>query len=115
MSVITMGNYVRSHLFFDPLPYMELIPDYLCTSPSHTSPYKCEPKDFCGKSDVNAKIDWNSDTSLHNWAVQLDLACKSDSEIGLIGTMYFVGVILSVTTLLRLSDLYGKKRAILFC
>ena len=115
MSLICMGNYVRSAFFYYPLPYMELIPDYVCTSPDHTGPYKCKPKDFCDKSNVNAQIDWDSDTSLHNWAEQLDLQCKSDSEIGLIGSMYFIGIIVSVMTLPRMSDLYGRKWPIIFC
>ena len=46
---------------------------------------------------------------MHNWVEQLDLTCVSSQKIGFIGSIYFVGIIISVTILPRISDLYGRK------
>ena len=78
-------------------------------------PYECEPKDFCDDSTVTATVDWSEQTSLHNWVEQLDLTCTSDSAIGFIGSVYFIGIMISVLTLPRVSDLYGRKWVILGC
>ena len=111
-----MGNYVRAGLFDYPLPYLELLPEYTCVrSGEESSPYSCEPKDFCDDPDVTAAIDWEAKTSLHNWVEKLDLACKSKQAVGFIGSAYFIGVMISMLTLPRLSDLYGRKWIILLC
>ena len=114
MSIITMGNYIRSAFFYYPLPYMELLPEYTCTYPDGTVE-TCKTEDWCGKDDVIAEVNWNADRSLHNWVEQLDLACKSDTAVGLIGSTYFYGILISVTFLPRISDLYGRKWPILAC
>ena len=115
MTFITMGNYVRSALTYYPLPYMELFPVYKCTNLTTGEVYECEPDDFCNDSNISETIDWDAETSLHNWVEQLDLTCKSNSEIGLIGSSYFIGIMVSVFVLPRLSDLYGRKWPIIFC
>lgn len=115
VALVTMGNYVRSALVYYPLPYMELLPVYMCTSTTTTTPYECEPSDFCNDPSITPVVDWSAATSLNNWVEQLDLACKSDTEIGLIGASYFIGIIVSMLTIVRLSDLLGRKWPIIFC
>ena len=118
MTSITMGNYIRSALTYYPLPYLELFPVFMCTSRDTVVPFQCEAEDFC-PSDTEIYFDYvqynDEPKSLHNWVEQLDMKCKSNSEIGLIGTMYFVGIILSVLIVPRLSDLYGRKWPIIVC
>ena len=99
---------------------MELFPKYTCSTVDYadkaaTNEYDCEPKDFCDKPNVIATVDWSDKTSLHNWVEQLDLTCTSDSAIGFIGSVYFIGIMISVLTLPRVSDLYGRKWVILGC
>jgi hypothetical protein len=43
-----------------------------------------------------------------NWVTKLDLLCKSQSEIGLLGSCFFLGVIMSVVWLPKCSDIYGR-------
>ena len=105
------------------LPYLILMPDYMCrskaslTSNDPIESFECKPDDFCpADSLVNIDyINWNSDRSLYNWVQKLDLSCKTDTEIGLIGAMYFVGILCSVLTFMRLSDIYGRKWPIIAC
>ena len=66
-TLVIMGGYVRSALTYYPVPYMELFPEYLCTSPTQNTPYEWEPEDFCNDPSISHTIDWSADTSLHNW------------------------------------------------
>ena len=66
-SFICMGNYIRAAFFYYPLPYMELMPDYNCTSLASPIAYECEPADFCGNPDISYEVDWSHHKSLHNW------------------------------------------------
>ena len=106
---------------------MELYPEYTCTKAGSTETYTCETSDFCDNPDVTAVVNlymrrgigtligpftigWSS------WkfkALFLDLTCVKSEQIGFIGSVYFVGIMVSVLTLPRLSDLYGRKWPIL--
>lgn len=114
-SLVGGGNYVRSALFFYAVPFMELDPTYTCTSAAQPVPYECEPKQFCKDSSISYSIDWSSSTSLHNWVEQLDLTCADPDDVGFIGSSYFIGVMISVLILPRLSDIAGRKWPIIFC
>lgn len=71
--------------------------------------YSCEASDFCDNPDVTRTVDWSADRSIHNWIDTLNLACASKEQIGLIGSIYFIGLVISVPVLTRLADLYGRK------
>lgn len=44
----------------------------------------------------------------------MDLTCASNSQIGLLGSSLFIGVVLGCLILPRLADLYGRKPVFLF-
>ena len=50
---------------------------------------------------------------LDNWVNKLDLLCEPKYKIGLIGSMYFVGVITSLTFVPVMADRCGRKWAYL--
>ena len=94
---------------------MELFPEYTCTKDGLIeNTYTCEPSDFCDNPNVTATVNWDADKSLHNWVEQIDLTCVSSEKIGYIGSIYFVGIVISSLTLPRISDLYGRKWVIVF-
>lgn len=47
--------------------------------------------------------------SLTNWVQQYDLACVKSSKIGLIGSIYFLGWVISLIILPRVADNFGRK------
>lgn len=57
----------------------------------------CERNDICSKGLAKDKwrIDYTSKESIHNWVEHLDLTCISETTIGLIGSVYFIGFALS--------------------
>ena len=116
-SFVCMGNNIRNAFFYFPLPYMELYPEYMCTDSENPEldPYVCEPKDFCEKDNITATVNWDANTSLHNWVEPLDLTCKSKEAIGFIGSIYFIGLMISALILPRLADIYGRRWIILGC
>mmetsp|Transcript_13266 Transcript_13266/g.18070 ORF Transcript_13266/g.18070 Transcript_13266/m.18070 type:complete len:164 (-) Transcript_13266:187-678(-) len=116
-SIVCMANMIRNAFFYFPLPYLELYPEYICTDTSKpgSDTHVCEPKDFCDNPDIEHTINWDASTSLHNWVVPLDLTCKSHEAVGFIGSIYFIGLMISAFTLPRLADLYGRKWVILGC
>ena len=91
---------------------MELQPVYTCTSKDSPEPYSCEAKDFCGKPDVKAEIDWSHDNSLHNWIEHLDMTCSTESDVGMLGALYFAGFLGTIGIAGRLGDLIGRRKLI---
>jgi len=73
LMIVLRVTYATQVIFI--MPFMQLTPAYKCTSSVTAEPYNCKPADFCGKSDVHAQIDWNSENSLHNWVEKFDLTC----------------------------------------
>ena len=63
---------------------------------------------FCG-TNLNKRVVWEAETSLHNWYESLDLACRSKGEVGLIGSILFVGWTLAAFIFPRLADIYGRR------
>ena len=54
------------------------------------------------------------DETFYNWVVQMDLTCVPASQMALLGSSYFVGWILTLALLPRLSDIYGRRKIILY-
>ena len=73
----------------------------------------CPVDDICtGK--YNYKIDWDSDYSLQNWAVQMEFYCEPSYKIGLLGSAYLLGIIVGLLVFIRASDIYGRRTFLFF-
>lgn len=70
---------------------------------------ECEAEQWCNDSSLPHIIDWDSDYSLYNWVERLDMACVSWNKIGLLGSMYFVGWVISLIIISRLADKMGRR------
>ncbi|CDW73598.1 solute carrier family member 5 [Stylonychia lemnae] len=108
-SSLFVWGFTTGGLFFFALSMLEKTPRYLCFNDDGTT-YECQAdKTFCKDQSIKYKIDWDNDSSLHNWVETLDLTCESSAKIGLIGSIYFVGWAVAAIFLPRLSDLFGRK------
>lgn len=110
-SVLVTDAIVTAMILYS-APIMELMPEYLCTDPDHPEPYRCQAKDFCGKPEVKYEIDWSHENSLHNWVEHLDMTCSNESEIGMIGALYFAGFLSTIGIAGRLGDIIGRRKII---
>ena len=109
-TVFILGYNTGGFLFYN-LSLLELKPKYFCTNTANPSvEYPCKAVDFCGNSNITHRIDWDDKTSLHNWVETLDLTCTPGSRVGLLGSMFFIGLAAAAIVLPRLSDMYGRKR-----
>ncbi|CDW72340.1 organic cation [Stylonychia lemnae] len=54
-------------------------------------------------------IQWDSTHSLKNWITWLNLHCADNYKIGMFGSLYFAGFLISCLIFPPLSDKYGRK------
>jgi OCT family organic cation transporter-like MFS transporter 4/5 len=92
----------------------QTFPIYKCTNIASGATYECSVEDFCAnKEGVHAEINWEDNRSLRNWIVEFDLACAPRWMIGMQGSSYFIGFVISSFTFLPLSDFLGRKKTLI--
>jgi MFS family permease len=85
-------------------PFFELFPDYKCPS----SKPNCNYEDNC-RDPIMYPVDWSQERSIHNWVEQMGLQCADPFQIGLLGSMYLVGVTVVGVFVSRAGDIWGRK------
>ena len=55
------------------------------------------------------RVNYDSESSLHNWIEEYDLHCSSSVYIGLFGSIFFVAFVISSLIFPPLSDCLGRK------
>ena len=107
-------GYMTGELIVQNMAYLELMPTYECQDKNTHNWERCYPEDFCRAdgtfSSSHVRVDENDPHSLNNWVEQMNLTCVPHTSIGLLGTMVFLGWMLSSAIVPRLSDIYGRKR-----
>ena len=72
-------------------------------------------RDIAGMMNVpRYRVVEDSDRSLQNWIEQFNLVCATKNKFGLFGSLYFVGLVIGSIVLPRLSDIYGRKKVMIF-
>ena len=51
---------------------------------------------------------------LNNWVDKLGMLCESQSNIGFLGSSYYIGIVMAMLVIPALSDYYGRK-TVFFC
>lgn len=98
------------------LSFFEKVPEeYFCTYADRPGEsVSCKPADFCNNPNVLSYTpNMALESSYDNWVSKLDLACATPSEVGLLGSAYFIGWIATLSFLPRISDLYGRQKLII--
>ena len=72
----------------------------------------CTQENICdGNPNIKSwEADPNSDDTLYNWQQRLDLTCKNDILIGLIGASIFLGMSVTLLWLPSFADRGGRKK-----
>jgi len=100
-------------LWFYGLGFLTQVPDYSCVfSESGVSQDICTAEKICDGDPriLSWEIDWDSSKSLYNWQQKLDLMCRPEWQAGFIGTIYFIGYVVTLLWIPRLADAYGRKK-----
>ena len=92
----------NNHTFYA-IPLLVMFPKYYGCGKED-----CTHVDYC-EDPINTKIDWSDEWSLDNWVGRFNLECFDPYLIGLLGTMYFVGMTSTGIFISRLGDIYGRK------
>ncbi|CAI2367215.1 unnamed protein product [Moneuplotes crassus] len=96
------------------LPVLEQFPDYVCTTDSGMD-YRCKRNQICingmPKESMIWGINWDSSRSINNWVDEMDLMCATKFQIGLFGSIYFLGFAFS-GVFLKFSDHFGRRKII---
>lgn len=97
------------------LAYLEKVPkEYFCTYTDQPEPTLCYPIDFCTDPTVTSYTpNMALSDSYENWVGRLDLACASKAKVSFIGAIYFIGWILTLLFIPRISDLYGRQKILI--
>ena len=99
--------HTMSALFGLSLPFIELIPKLECEN-SAGEWFKWTKEEAWANS-ANYRVDWSSDYSITNLMTSLDLIWVEDYKIGLLGSLAFLGFILSSITIMPTADIFGRK------
>ena len=93
------------------LSYLEREPVYQCRLSDVWQ--KCSSDQVCQLDqqglDQDFRIDYSDPFSFDNLYTRLGLYCHTKDEIGLIGSLLFVGFAVSCLILPRYSDMYGRR------
>ena len=84
--------------------------EYICVFEDSDEPRSCLPEDFCNDPALRSYVpNTDLDKTYYNWVTNLDLACEPSYKIGLLGSIFFVGFVMTLILLPRLADLYGRQ------
>ena len=96
-------------MIFLSLSFLTKVPDeYFCIYEGETESVSCKPKDFCApdSSVTSFRPNMELKDSYYNWVLRYDLHCASGAKIGMIGASFFIGWIITLLFVPRLSDAY---------
>ncbi|CAI2362935.1 unnamed protein product [Moneuplotes crassus] len=97
------------------LAYLELVPRLECYY-IESEFVECEVEDICQGGVLKDRDLWRPDytdsKSFRNWMTDMELYCYSEFMIGLIGSIIFVGFVLS-GIVLKVGDRFGRKKTII--
>ena len=94
------------------LSFLEKYPKrYECRDQATGEWRSCTREEICarGLSKDDYRPDTNDDEYFDNWVEKYDLTCEPKMKVGLIGSMYFIGLIVFITFIPPLSDRFGRK------
>ena len=97
------------------MSFLSKVPqEYFCKyANSPNTEVICKPANFCDNESVlSYRPNMALSDSYDNWVGRFGLECASKSKIGFLGSSFFIGWIVTLTFLPRLSDLYGRQKII---
>lgn len=94
------------------LSFLEKEPKHFeCKDPDTGEWKPCTKEEICsrGLSKDDYRPDTNDDEYFDNWVNKYDLLCEPKMKVGLIASMYFIGLIVFIIFVPPLADRFGRK------
>jgi hypothetical protein len=108
---VTTINFICEGMAIYSLAFLTKVPKYECQLTQDAAWSSCTQATTCEvgtKAAFAWRFDQNDDENLINWVHSGEMRCATGVEVGLIGTSYFVGVILGTLFLSLIADVYGR-------
>ena len=104
--------YSFSPVYF--IPYMKQIPEVEWSFDGGGT-WEYWSRDYICNINKGAdyRYDYDSIDTVHNWMTKMDLICLSDSQIGIFGTLFFLGWVIGAVSLLGMGDIFGRKKTLI--
>ncbi len=99
------GAMVPSSTLVYPLALLINKPRVVCYAPSGLQ-IACSVEDICGEHPGIKRwhVDWSDVHSIKNYVIDLDMLCESDMALGALGSCYFIGALVGLIGLFKLSS-----------
>lgn len=101
-------------LLFNSISFLETEPQFMCqlnppsTEWTYTNHTDTLVDQYCS-GEYNCQINWNSRLSIYNTLYQVNFLCAPGWQIGLIGSLFLVGIVVGCSFVTRLGDVYGRR------
>ena len=113
--IILIVYFIAANLY-DPilfgLSFLEKEPKRFECRDQDTGEWKsCSKEEICSKGlpKEDYRVDTSDDEYFDNWVEKYDLLCEPKMKIGLIGSMYFIGLIVFISFVPPLADRFGRR------
>ena len=90
-------------------PFLLKMPDLEWNNSVKASWVSWSQSDACGSKYFEYRINYDSNETIQNWITMMDLVCASDYQIGLFGSMYFIGFFIGSAWFMRIADIKGRR------
>lgn len=63
---------------------------------------------FCANPDL-CEVNWDSELTINNLIIQLNFECVPKWQLGMVGAVFLLGIVVGCSTVTKLGDVYGRK------
>ncbi len=96
------------------IPFLILIPKLTCSFNGGSDWMTWSEVEAWANPQTLYQIDYSTQDTISNWITELDLVCIPKFNLGIFGSLYFVGYVVGALTFVRLGDIIGRKPVLLF-
>jgi MFS family permease len=106
-------SFICGNRFLTMYPFLQLYPTLLCPNANGTY-YECSQVTACSAENKDKYVvDTEGRYTLNNWMVNIHLICNERYEIGMQGTLLFMGQTIGAIFFTHWADVYGRKIVLL--
>lgn len=91
------------------LPYFRMMPQFMCQNEDNTL-RQCTIQEICD----NTIVKINPNSPLKTWATDFNMYCDKSIYFGVLGSLYFVGILFGNFFIAKFTDSYGRKPVLIF-
>ena len=91
------------------LPFLVKAPDFICRNTIDDDWAYWTKHEACSGKFSEYKIDYESKETLNNWITSIGLEWAPNYQIGMFGSLHFIGLFVGSAVFLRLADILGRK------